>query len=247
VATFVLIHGANMGGWCWRLVSPALRAAGHNVFAPSLSGCGDRVHQLSPDIGLEDWVEDITNLLYYEDLDNVVLVGHSNGAAVVTAVADRMPARIAHVVYIDGWMLRDGESLWGLIPAPVREWMEKQLQAMGETWKSPAAPVESWVDMARAEGWSDMVGRWAGQRATPAPLKPVLDPIRLKGGEAAAKLPRTLVRCMRSPQPSSEAQAERMREAGFPVIELDATHMCVFSAPHELARLLREIAAPYGL
>ncbi len=203
MATFVLVHGANLGGWCWRLVTPALRHAGHEVFAPSLTGCGDRKHLLSPEVGLETWIDDIANLIYYEDLDNVVLVGHSNGCAVVSGVADRMPGRIAHAVYLDGAVLYDGESIWGLIPEDARAWMERQLAAAGSTWSSPPAPPEAWVEMARAAGWNEVVARWAGHRATAEPLKPGRDPIRLKGSEAVAKLARTYVRCI--------ALAQRLR------------------------------------
>jgi hypothetical protein len=158
-----------------------------------------------------------------------------------------MPARIAHLVYVDAWMMRDGESLWGLIPEATRDGMEKQLASMGETWKSPAPPLEGWLEIARSEGWSDVIARWAGQRCTAAPLKPVKDVLRLKGSEAFDKLPRTFIRCSRSPVPGSEAQAERAREGGWPVVDVDATHMAMFSAPRELAAVLIEIAAGYGL
>jgi pimeloyl-ACP methyl ester carboxylesterase len=243
MATFVLVHGANLGGWCWRLVTPALRQAGHDVFVPSLTGCGDRTHLLSPEIGLQTWVDDIANLLFYEDLDNVVLVGHSNGCAVVSGVADRVPDRIAHVVYLDGAILSDGESLWGLIAEDVRAWMERQLAAAGSTWSSPPAPVEAWVEMARAEGWNEVVARWAGQRVTAEPLKPGRDPIRLKGGEAVDKLSRTYVRFTRSRNASGDLMLGRTRTAGYALIDLDAGHLAPLSDPGLVADALLAIAA----
>ena len=242
MATFVLVHGANLGGWCWRLVTPALRHAGHEVFAPSLTGCGDRKHLLSPEVGLETWIDDVANLIYYEDLDNVVLVGHSNGCAVVSGVADRMPDRIAHAVYLDGAVLNDGESIWGLIPEDARAWMERQLAAAGSTWSSPPAPPEAWVEMARADGWNEVVARWAGHRATAEPLKPGRDPIRLKGGEAVAKLARTYVRCTRSRNASGDLMLERARAAGYALVDLDAGHLAPLSDPGLVADALLAIA-----
>jgi pimeloyl-ACP methyl ester carboxylesterase len=246
MATFVLIHGANLGGWCWRLVAPALRAGGREVYAPSLTGCGDRSHLLSPEIGLETWTEDVTNLMFHEDIDNAVLVGHSNGAAVAVAAADRMPPRVAHIVVLDGFILRDGESRWQTLPPDLRAFFEEQLAAMGETWKSPPAPVEAWVAMAREQGWSEMVARWAGQRAGWSPLRPDRDVLRLKGGELFEKLARTFVRCTRSPAMRPDAAA-RARELGWPVVDLDAPHLAPLSSPQPLASLLLQLAEPYGL
>jgi pimeloyl-ACP methyl ester carboxylesterase len=246
MATFVLVHGPNVGGWCWRLVSPALRYAGHDISAPSLTGCGDRAHLLTPGVGLETWIDDVTNLLFYEDLDNVVLVGHSNGGAVVTGVADRVPERIAHVVYLDAWILRDRESIQSLWPDDVRTQAERQLAMLGETWKSPGAPVEAWVEMARTEGWNEVIARWAGLRHTPDPVKPVRDQIKLRGGELVDKLPRTLIRCIQAPHVRDDLLRARAGEAGWPVVELDAGDLPMLSAPQVLAEALLRIAEPYG-
>jgi pimeloyl-ACP methyl ester carboxylesterase len=245
MATFVLIHGANLGGWCWRLVTPSLRYAGHEVYAPSLTGCGERLHLLSPDIGLETWIEDVTSLMWHEDLDNVVLVGHSNGAMVALGAADRMPERVAHLVCIDGLLPRSGQSLWELIDPAAREWMQRQLALIGESWKAPPAPVEAWLEMARAEGWNEVIGRWAGQRAGWNPLKPGRDPLRLKGGEAFDKLPRTFIRCSKT-QPAGTDAAALARDAGWAVNDLDAGHLPMFGSPQALVELLLRIAEPYG-
>jgi pimeloyl-ACP methyl ester carboxylesterase len=245
VATFILVHGANLGGWCWRLVTPSLRHAGHEVYAPSLTGCGDRAHLLSPDIGLDTWTADITSLMYYEDLDNVVLVGHSNGGAVALSAADRAPERVAHIVCIDGLLPRSGQALWELIDSPTREWMERQLDLMGDTWKSPPAPPEAWLEMARVEGWNEVIGRWAGRRAGWNPLKPGRDTLLLKGGEAFEKLPRTYIRCART-QVAGADGAALAREGGWPVVDLDSGHMPMFGSPQALVDLLLGIAEPYG-
>ena len=110
-ATFVLVHPAWFGGWCWKKVIPLLRARGYDVFAPTLTGLGDRAHLARPEIGLNTHVEDVANLLKYEDLSGVVLVGNSSGGMVITGVSDRMPERIAHVVYLDAFVPQDGQSM----------------------------------------------------------------------------------------------------------------------------------------
>src|SRR5262245_64499993 len=99
MATFVLVHAAWHGGWCWKKVVPILRDRGHDVFAPTLSGLGERSHLAHPMIGLETHVRDVANVLEYEDVRKAILVGHSNGGTLITAVAHRMPERLAHLVY----------------------------------------------------------------------------------------------------------------------------------------------------
>ncbi len=95
MTTYVLVHGAWHGGWCWKRVAPLLRAAGHEVYAPTLTGLGERAHLLSPEVGLDTHVQDIVNVLTYEDLQDVVLVGHSYGGMVVAGVAERAAERLA--------------------------------------------------------------------------------------------------------------------------------------------------------
>ncbi len=103
-ATFVLVHPAWFGGWCWKKVTPLLRAHAHDVFAPTLTGLGERAHLARPEVGLTTHVEDVLNLLKFEDLTGVILVGNSSGGMVITGVADQVPERIAHVVYLDAFV-----------------------------------------------------------------------------------------------------------------------------------------------
>ena len=104
MATFVLVHGASTGGWYWAPVRARLRAAGHEVFTPTLTGLGERAHLLRQDVGLDTHVADVLNVLAYGDLVGVVLAGHSYGGMVVTGVADRAPERVAHLVYVDAFV-----------------------------------------------------------------------------------------------------------------------------------------------
>jgi len=111
MATYVLCHGAHGGGWQWRTTADLLRSQGHVVFTPTLTGLGERVHLLQPDISLETHITDIVNVFGYEQLEQVILVGHSYGGVVITGVADRIPERIAQLVYLDALVPHDGQSI----------------------------------------------------------------------------------------------------------------------------------------
>src|SRR3712207_5745958 len=111
MTTYVLVHGAWHGGWCWKKVVPLLRTAGHEVYTPTLTGLGERAHLLSPTITLDTHILDVVNVLEYEELLDVVLVGHSYAGAVISGVADRAPTQVAQLVYLDAFVPRDGEAL----------------------------------------------------------------------------------------------------------------------------------------
>jgi pimeloyl-ACP methyl ester carboxylesterase len=116
MATFVIVHGAFGGGWEWREVASLLRARGHAVFTPSLTGFAERIHLASPQTGLETHIQDILNLLIFEDLHQVILACQSYGGMVVTAVADRMSERLAHLIYLNALVPEDGQSVFDLLP-----------------------------------------------------------------------------------------------------------------------------------
>jgi len=115
MATFMLVHGTWHGGWCWRKLARHLRAGGHEVYAPSLTGLGDRSHLLSPAVDLHTHVRDIVDLMEFEDLTEVVLVGHSYGGMVIAGVADLAPRRIGRLVYLDAVTPKDGQSLSDIV------------------------------------------------------------------------------------------------------------------------------------
>jgi pimeloyl-ACP methyl ester carboxylesterase len=116
VATFVLVHGGGHGGWCWKWTAGALRAAGHEVYTPTLTGFGERSHLDTSAITFETFVDDVANVLRFEDLRDVVLVGHSMGGMVVPRVAEVVPERVACVVWLAAVVARDGESLLDAVP-----------------------------------------------------------------------------------------------------------------------------------
>ena len=111
MAIYVLVHSAWAGGWMWRSVARELRAAGHEAFTPTLTGLGERVHLANPEIDLDTHVLDVVNLVRFERLERVVLVGHSYGGMVISGVAERVPASIARLVYLDAFVPRSGESV----------------------------------------------------------------------------------------------------------------------------------------
>ena len=111
MATFVLVHGGWAGGWQWREVAGLLRAAGHEVFTPTLTGLGERVHLANPDIGLDTHIQDILMVLEYEELRDVILVGYSYSGMVITGVAELAPERISQLIYLDAFVPQDGQSM----------------------------------------------------------------------------------------------------------------------------------------
>jgi len=110
MATYVLVHGSNQGGWIWQPVANLLRAAGHQVYAPSLDGCGERKSQMRPGITAETQADEVAQLMFYEDLKDVVLVGTSYGGMVACRTAELMRERISRLVFVDALTLFDGEG-----------------------------------------------------------------------------------------------------------------------------------------
>ncbi|MFB4317233.1 alpha/beta fold hydrolase [Actinomadura sp. 21ATH] len=221
MTTYVLVHGAWHGGWCWRDVAAELRAAGHRVHVPTLTGLGERVHLYSPDIGLRTHVDDIVNLLRYEDLHDVVLVGHSYSGFVVREAADREPGRIGRLVLVDGWAGRDGESLHDRAPRFFLDWMDS-VTAGGTIPAPPAAMAGVTVPEQAA---------WLEPLLTPHPRRTFSVPTRLTG--AVDSVPCRAVLCTPGgPMPFPKIAAE----FGWETTVLDVGHDAMVTAPAELAR-----------
>ena len=159
----VLVHGTGHGGWCWRLLTPILRAEGHEVHAPTLSGLGSSSHMLKCGVDLTTHIEDITKLLFYEDLHDTVLVGHSYAGMVITGVAVSATERLSKLVYLDAYIPREGQSEFDLWP---EEWQAKALADIeaGTTTRSPASlfPILGISD--------EKIAEWVKTRLTPHPL-----------------------------------------------------------------------------
>lgn len=226
MATFVLVHGATAGGWIWQSVPSRLRAAGDEVYTPTLTGLGERRHLFHPDITLETHLLDILNVLEFEDLREVVLVGHSYGGAVITGVAERGAERIAHLVYLDAFVLEDGEAVKDLYDPPVAGALAEYYLNGGRGGTENPAGVED-------------------PRFTAHPLKTFVDPLRLKNKKAKA-LPRTYLFCTEKAEMGLRGQgivrsAQRARAAGWSYHEWQTGHHPMWTMPGELTDFLHGI------
>jgi len=234
VGTFLLVPGAWLGGWCWRDVAACLRAGGHRTISATLTGLGERAHLLSPQIGLDTHVSDIVDLLRYRDLGDLMLVGHSYGGTVITAVAELAPDRIRCLVYLDAAVPRDGESNDDVVGAEMAAQLRSAAHSGGEGWRVP--PAAHVVD-----GLADAIRPWVEERLTPHPLRCLEEPVRLRSS-AAAGLKRAFVR-------SSARSAlyagllERARAANWRCRDLEGGHYPMFTEPRAVAAALAELAA----
>jgi pimeloyl-ACP methyl ester carboxylesterase len=244
MATFVLVHGGWHGGWCWKKITPLLRARGHEVFTPTLTGLGERSHLAHPLIGLETHIRDVVNVLTYEDLSGVILLGHSNGGTLITAVADRVPERLAHLVYLDAWVPEDGQATIDLTTMNFpREAWEARVRTEGYGWLVPSLRPGPWDEFVR-DVWrvtDETDRRWMVERLGPTPFKTFTDPVRRTDSRAEA-LPRTYVRCLQNHSPAFDRFAEAAQSTpGWRYREMDTGHEPFVTNPRELADLLVEI------
>jgi pimeloyl-ACP methyl ester carboxylesterase len=229
--TFVLVHGAWRGGWLWKRVRDKLGAAGHRVFTPTLTGLGERSHLLSRDVGLETHIADIVNLLAWEELHDIVLVGHSYSGIVVRHVADRMPDRIRSLVYLDAFVPEDGKSVHDcLSDGGVR--FRAQAAADGDGWKAPAPPASFFAVNAADSAWVD-------RQCTDHPFSTLETPAQLNGScDNLANIGYILARSFpNSPFHQFHAMAA---DRGWWRAELPCGHDLMLDMPEELTALLLE-------
>jgi pimeloyl-ACP methyl ester carboxylesterase len=244
-ATFVLIHPAWHGAWFWKKVAPLVRADRNIVFTPTLTGLGERSHLARPEIGLDVHVNDVLNVLSYEDLRQVVLVGHSSSGGVITGVADRIPERIALVVYLDAFVPSDGQAVLDLVAPDRRQALEELVRTEGAGWLVPRFAPPPWEVIVR-DLWGvtdDNDVRWMLERLGPTPVGHFREPVR-RVNAAAEQLPRAYIRCRQFPNPRFDQHAEMaQRNAHWRFRELTASHHAAVAIPEQVAGVLLELAS----
>ena len=235
MATFLLIHGAWFGGWIWKRVTPLLRAAGHEVLTPTLTGLGERAHLARPEVSLHTHVQDVLGVLAYEDVRGVVLVGWSYAGMVITAVAEQAADRLAHLVYLDASVPEDGQAALDLLDPATRAAREERVRTEGQGWQMLPPPVEQFGITAEADV------RWVRPKLVAQPFKTYQEPMQLTNAAARA-LPRTYIYCTVGPWTSIFAPFARKAQAeGWRYRELATGHAAPVLEPQKLANLLLDI------
>ena len=238
--TYLLVHGAWHRAEAWERVVPLLAATGHRVLAPSLTGHGDKAHLLGPEVGLDTHVEDIVKLIIEEDLSEVVLVGHSYAGLVVSAVANQLPDRIAHLVYLDAMVPQDGESALDVVP--MTQALIDQAATSGTAWRIP--PLPELPPPLGLFGVTDPAdAAWLRTLLSDEPVRCFQQPVRL-GNPAADTIPRTHIHCVRNkPEGTTHRPIPAIQPNGAPaqVWELPTGHDCMVTMPVELTDLLLKL------
>jgi len=232
MSTFVLVHGAWHGSWCWKRVRKALKDQGHEVFTPTLTGLADRSHLLSPAVNLDTHIEDVVNLIRWEHLTDVILCGHSYGGCVISGVADRVPDRIRSLVYLDAFVLEDGESLHDLLPESQRQQQIDGVKNAGEGWKVPPIPGEFFGVNAK-----DLT--WMNGQCTPQPLATFQQKIRLSGAFRKVQNVTFILATGYAHSPFMPSY-EKAKARGWKTISVPCGHDVMLDMPAELTQALVE-------
>ena len=237
MTTYLLVHGGGHGGWCYQKVGKLLHAAGHLIYAPSLTGCGDRAHLVGPHIDLDLQINDVVQILEYENLNDVILVGHSYGGMVITGVADRARERLRRLVYLDAAHPYDGQSLCDNAPEAMA-FTKSGLRVVNGVelvlWPDEISPTFFGVtdpdDIA-----------WAAARLTPHPWKCFSQKLTLRDEAAVRRIPRTNINCTQS-LAGSNAEARQRQKDGEHAWEIDTGHDLMITEPVKVADMLLELA-----
>lgn len=224
MATFVLVHGAWHGSWCWKRVRRALQRQGHEVFTPTLTGLGERSHLLSEAVDLRTQTLDVLNLIRWEELEDIVLCGHSYGGMVVSGVADRIPERIRSLVFLDAFVPEDGESLAHFVPVPADQLIDG--------WKSPPITAEAF-------GVNPADRAWVDRQCTVQSAACFLHPVQLTGGLARIRrIAYVYAAGWAGRESIFRPFYEKARARGWKTCELDSGHDVMLDRPDELTALL---------
>ena len=233
MAIIVLAHGAWSAAWAWKKVRPLIAAAGHQFFTPTYTGLGERAHLASPSNDLEIHIQDVLGVLKFEDLRDVVLIGHSYGGMVATGVADLARDRVAQLIYLDAFVPANGQALIDLVPPAERQRLLDSVKA-GDGWRvtpNPTPPDTSPEDL-----------EWINRFRMPQSVKCFEQPLQL---QAELSLPRAYIHCTRyaDKKPFGQFAKRAQGEAGWKAYELDASHSPNVTAPKAFVEVLIQILA----
>ena len=229
--TFVLVHGAWHGGWCWCRVADLLMTAGHRVFTPTLSGLGERSHLLGADINLSTHIADVVNVLKWERLTDVVLCGHSYGGFVISGVAEKMSGAIASIVFVDAFVPESDDTVMESASPTTREHLNEVVSRGGTIVGPLPAAVFQVNEKDRA---------WVDELCTPQPIATFSERIALTG--ARERIGKKLyLRASGYESPSFDAALAKVRgRPAWRVFEMACGHDIMIDMPEELARILTE-------
>ena len=231
--TFVLVHGTWHGGWCWRRVADALERKGHKVYAESLTGLGDRSHLLTKDVNLTTHVNDVVNLVKWEDLKDVVLVGHSSAGFVITEAAEQIGPSVASIVYLDAFVPQPGDNLISLANPGPRKALEEAV-ARGDLVAKPVPSAAFKVNV-KDQPWVDA-------KCTPHPLAAVAEKVTAVG--AHEKIARkTYIRAKGFDSPVFDQTLAKLQTMpGWKTYEVPSGHDVMVDMPERLVEILLEVA-----
>jgi pimeloyl-ACP methyl ester carboxylesterase len=231
--TFVLVHGAWHGGWCWCRVADRLRASGHIVFTPTLTGLGERAHLLHPDIDLSLHVADVLGLIKCERLNNIVLVGHSYGGFVISGVAEAVANKISSIVFLDAFIPDNGESVLDVVQPAVQDVVQDVLDR-GDT----TVPVRD----AAAFKVNEKDRAWVDSLATPQPIGTMTEKITLTGARERVAT-KAYIRAAGYPNVSFDKACARTKaDRSWRTYEVPCGHDVMIDKPDRLAEILLEVA-----
>jgi pimeloyl-ACP methyl ester carboxylesterase len=233
MATYVLVHGAWHGGWCWKRLAAALQGPGVEIHTPTLTGLGERSHLASRDVSLETHIQDVLGTIESERLDDVILVGHSYAGVVVTGVADRVPQRISRLVYLDAMVPKSGQSLYDTAGPAFRERIESAVKAQGEGWYIPLPTAER---MGLFE--QDDID-FVMPRLVPHPARTFAEAVTLKS-PWGKPVRRSYINCIGKSTPGGPRSSQAAGIDDYH--EISTGHDAMVTMPLELVMLLRDIA-----
>jgi pimeloyl-ACP methyl ester carboxylesterase len=232
---FVLVHGGWRGGWIWKRVAQLLRKEGHDVYAPTLTGLADRNHLLHADINLSTHIQDIVNLIKFEELNDVVLCGHSYAGMVISGAADQISERISSLVYLDAWFPQNGDSIMTLSPQAYQLMYIKDAGQYGGFACSPIPAAVLHVN--------EQDRAWVDTMATPHPLATMAEAIQLQGGHLKVKKKTFALASAWEPSPFRQFYEHLQGDPAWTTCTIESGHDSMLDKPEEVASLLREAAS----